>query len=1845
MKTKFKILILTLILSVSLIPNAFADFGDTIPASDVYNSIYTPIRPGIDFSQDASGLTYPSFNNFYNNPKLTKDFGNGTTEQDERYFLLGRYCPQGVCTGELETLVGQEPPTNNDSYFYNTLQRNELKAGDEIEFMVYFHNNGKDPFETTASTYAKDVEISIDFDNILDPSDASILRPVASIYSPDNVYKTTSGSVINSKTATDDMQIKRVSPYLSLEAVDQIHLMIPKANQTTGDTENWLITDIDSNGTVPFFYFDENGDIQSYTTDITPSFSDNKVSLTFDQLPGCFRFSGFVFFRAKVVENMPVCDDLTITAVDTVLNGTPTKRYSAEAHFSDNITPPGIKFVWTTTDPDGQFVTMTNGVTHVYDMQAILDPNENVYYSGPQNGTVLVNIDSTTYDENKLQNTCEDRFTIEAPVCTNLVLETEKTTINGETAYLLKTESTFSPNTIPVGSEIVFTANDPNAKFVDQNGNDLTNIHNSTLVGYSTTTETTNSIYYIGDAEGDIMVKSPDGQTYVDCTEHFTPDLAPVCTEIQVNHNDPIEEKVVTTFTSQSLNSDGEIFDGQITYSVDEGYGFFMTEQCAILNSSSHPIDYQFGESIVKKENIFNPHLFQANTMYNLTDIQKASIINEVNIQKEVKKLMLPKITQPVITQPIIGQPIQPIFTKPTVEQPIFSKPGLDGIYTPSIPKIDAKYLCAGETTITVDAGETVYFYGEKSSDGANVVHIDTENTNVLNCQEDYPIIAKPVTPDLPICTGLTFTNVETIVNGQNGFLINANPIFTPTYYKGTDELKPVSILWETTDANGVFYTNENNTLTVHPSPYLQESTVIENAQGQRHLFADVYYVGTENITETVTVNLATYDADGIPYEICKGEFDIEPIPQELVCLNIDVYNYIDILNPQRLITIQSGETYVLNTNVEYSQIVSDGKTVYSSDSGVFIVIPKSTNVTNTQTSINIALQIADQILANGFTRSDLNTTSLPQRVEVEDGSYVILITTQDSEESNNALLIQALDRTEERCIETFPLLNSLVCIDLEVYDWTIPENPSMLSNLQAGTVYELTSNVDYSKNTTDSETTYSSDYGVFIAVPQSNSIITDNINLTTIREIALELQNRNFSSTTNTSLSNEITVQDGQTVFFITYADAATTTTGLIVTATGSTEEDCTKVYPLTQAPQNQACLDLIIVKPAGNWDNNDFTDNSEQKFEIEVQTNPSQYISELEFLWEVDPSTTGDWSKGSTTDSSDTDPFVNYLRNIDEQDEPQVTVTAIDTNTNQELPTCIARKNYEYQDQEPEINKYVYDVKAEDFRSTINIGGKATDEEGNWINQWLDPDFRYVNYLIEFIPNSARSAQIWEQYLNNAIIEGSLDGELDYLDMAILVEPNDNRNPYVIYATENFDENRYLNEQIGEERFDDYTDYNKNLSDLEDKYKCENANSDVVCIAEDFNDIEDMFKDGEAITFDNLNEAGRVYIIIQTENQTVITDDRCKELENTDGCGEVFDNTIHFEGNRRNLDSNFDIRDNEYEGTDSAQVIVICPYIITREGGDVFFKDILDTGVDVEYCSPVSSTPGTVVKPPRPPNQTTPSTGSDANVEDIVYKIPTHDICKLSNTEEGQLEEYKNVLKNFSSSICEMEADVSASWTETNITAKIKANIEKISRFGKVETFVKLISQNDLSSKGFTNLKSGVFVIEGNNLEIGNGTNDYLIKSSSEISSAQTFIVKGGDLIINSNIRYDDSQVDPLKPESFPSVAFIVIDGNIKISNNVTHIDGILMAVDSEGAEDGKIMALESLPTFENQLLVNGSMIGDVYDIFFKRRAIGDPLKDEGSITVKYDQRMLLNTPPGLSELIDLSQLKIAK
>jgi len=377
---------------------------------------------------------------------------------------------------------------------------------------------------------------------------------------------------------------------------------------------------------------------------------------------------------------------------------------------------------------------------------------------------------------------------------------------------------------------------------------------------------------------------------------------------------------------------------------------------------------------------------------------------------------------------------------------------------------------------------------------------------------------------------------------------------------------------------------------------------------------------------------------------------------------------------------------------------------------------------------------------------------------------------------------------------------------------------------------------------------------------------------------------------------------------------------------------------------------------------------------------------------------------------------------------------------------------------------------------------------------------------------------------------------------------------------------------------------------------------------------DLNGDFKSNNPITLKNLS-APTVTIEYTLTNKSVVTSNSCTQILADNGCGETFNNTIKLLGT-----SSYSSQ------SSSATVIALCPYIITRGSGDVFFHEEPNVGSNLT-CANLQNSLGIIIKPIKHPD-TTPNTGIGQYTEERNLAVATHDVCK----QQTGIKEYDNsVAPNFSSSICKMESDVSKVWQEPYINKTIVDNAIKIGRW-------KIENGGDINAIKQKMSAQGVIVING---DLTIPTSGFEVKGETNIPAAQTYIIKG-NLIIKGDIKYNDASLVVTNPKTIPSVAFVVINGDITINQNVKTLDGIYVALsDKANPTKGQIKSDGTVTT--NNLTVRGSLVGDVSNLFLNRRGLGNPYKDEGAIAINYDERLILNTPPGLSNFLDIAQMKI--
>ncbi|MFH1533794.1 MAG: hypothetical protein ABID64_02590 [Nitrospirota bacterium] len=1692
-----KSLIVGLICSVLITTTALAV---TIPNE----SRFFPEREGVPYVHGEQGFPYPTFNNFINNPNIL----SGGRAGDERQFLVGKHCVGGVagCPGEL---------------YFNTLTQ-PLQEGDVVRFELYFHNNAEDPYDggSVGSPNAEDVRVGVQFNDIVDPVYDDLLRPKGFIYADNNQYlvdpddkdnvtvNQSTGKISSNHELFRDANTNSVIRY----AYDDMQTFIAEYGMYLEPVEGstWLTMLLDDGNSV---YFDgpitgptnltfETVDPNTVTLLATPGIDSNKIFLDFEELPGCFRYSGFVYFDAIVKVEEPICDELLVDHPETIYEGTHS-RFNSSALNTDGDNFESDIIYWV---DEGYGTLSLNPPTDVP-----ANPSdyifERVFNLLPINP---IQVQLFTFKEviNKIAETgILDR-------------------LFGNVAHAITLEPAIDPGEL-------FGGQDPEIFFNLPDITQLT-VPQGTPVYLTATNPGIHGVFHAKTVDSEVAT----------CARDF--DILPyrVCEEILVDHHETIaDDGTLSQFAAVSLNPAEDIFYGKITYSVDPGYGqFFETKPTGYDdNTSQYIVEIPAGT-------------FPA-------PVPQGGWCSDVGSQNSPGGSIDPGVfilPEGQIAPEIMGdwfwEGIDPGILGGWAEQNegLFLDPGvmLEG----GIMEMGGEIMEMGAIqgfnsvlhaanaeaidpyTINVSPGQTVWFL--PAQPGVDVIHVSTNCTNSTECGRDFSI--EPVVENA--CASLEIISSTQPLELSN--TLTTNLIVVSTDLNGDPLPNNTQLQW-TTDTGATF-------------SYAQVSSL-------NSIIAELIEIITANnfqTTGTITVEMADIN-DPLYSAICT---DSIPVSELLICTDITVQD-----SGVTLVELNPGELYELTADAAYSGTPASEEVTYTSTQGLFLG-PVSTNPL-----IRLATRtLVNDILAGTISSNWINEpipasllAQLSQSITVNDGELVFFVTFTDAT-GTDALTVQATNRGEAACVKSYDMaVQDQPCESIEVTYSPTPFNP------EVGTIIVVQPGIygDWA-----GEFTFSAPNGTF-SVPGGAPKL-------------------NFTQT--------------EAAGGITYIPDANPTDAdeITITATGPLNGGGVCNYVISPNPEDVECLDLSIVQPAGIWDEDDFTDNDEQRFRIEVETDPAGFEDTLTYRWEEDENSSASF-RYSTTDHTSSNPLINYLEDINTNDDASVTVYAVDENGDP-IAACRDTANFNVDDDNPGIDKVVYDPISRDWENVVNYGGR--DDDGDFI----DPKYEWITYLSVFDPDGVSEAQLWEDELDDGNIEsanlGSAGGELLFQGMIIAVEDN-NGDQYVIYQDAGFETGRFRNEDdILDTDLEDFEDFDED--DLEDKYDCDTGSeNDRVCI-EDYEDALINFQRGDHVEFQNMEDTKYMYVFYQMENRTEIDEEFCKTMiEDFGTCGEEFENEINFE------------TPEGHEGKDNAKVVVVCPYILVREGGDIFFHDAIDTGIDVSACYEVEGGEGGTYRPTKEDDGDVVSTGQGEAEGEVTLIAPSHDLCKISNTEESDLEAYRNIFKNFSSSVCEMETEVAEQWKEVHINNAIKANIEKLARFGVQNTIT-----NEIHN--ITTLQNGVHITTG----------DLTIDSRFDVpAGARTYIVQGADLIINANVLYNDNAagVDITKPTTIPSVAFVVIDGNIIIDGDVTHLDGIYMAVDTEGDEDGMITATE---VSYKLLTIQGSLVGDIYELYKNRKGVGDPLKDESSITVKYDQRILLNTAPGLNELIDISQLEVA-
>jgi hypothetical protein len=323
-------------------------------------------------------------------------------------------------------------------------------------------------------------------------------------------------------------------------------------------------------------------------------------------------------------------------------------------------------------------------------------------------------------------------------------------------------------------------------------------------------------------------------------------------------------------------------------------------------------------------------------------------------------------------------------------------------------------------------------------------------------------------------------------------------------------------------------------------------------------------------------------------------------------------------------------------------------------------------------------------------------------------------------------------------------------------------------------------------------------------------------------------------------------------------------------------------------------------------------------------------------------------------------------------------------------------------------------------------------------------------------------------------------------------------------------------------------------------------------------------------------------------------------------------------------------------------ATVQQFCQYILTRAAGDIFLETDLNAGVDIRKCSKYTTTPGLVVVPAPP---STPSIVSTGTATSNIFTIE-HEICTegQAGTLSSDLQKYYGqTVSGLSSQICEVKLKPGTAWQQSTITNNIKENKTRISRWDAD------YENQDINMSTITRLNpeeyasKEVYRIKGGNLTIDE---PYTLSDS---EGAKTFIIEDGDLIIKNDIKYGPCNKAFCTVSDIASLGFIVLNGNVIVDNDVTEISGVYFVQEGDNvsgtSQTGRLVSDPSDVPSENQLFIYGSVYGDIRPLFLNRVFAGDPALGGAGIVVRFDERIILNTPPGLRDVLSFSQGEVAR
>jgi hypothetical protein len=1835
-----KILIPSLLGVLAIITTASA--ADFSSFTDYWQSNHSPDRTEIEYidPDDAgdgmAGLEYTSFNNFYNNYYLDQvknaPYDYRGREGREVKLLNGYNCKDEACPAFRGRKLFNTPAIDADCPEDGDCTFEQTEDGDTILFEVYYHNNADDPYDggIYQGSIAQNAKIGVnlnensDFWDINPDDPYALMRPRSFITADNNYYYTDPRNPGSSerltypdgiwagdpiRTVSDDMQLlvdKEANPdfeLLSLE-IDPTEMWLvlsDDANATGMETITYTTPDskkielIKGNAMIPGAE-----DITwpsttiTYTTDtgpvsvvVTPHMSlDSKTAwVHFDKVPGCFRYAGFLYIKANVTKEIPP-QDLTNKCKQLTFQDPST---GMEPVSTCDIVPNKTEFTLRLTMEDAEQLPPSQ-----YSYVTIQTQTDAYGRLGIEQG------DGSVQEIN--------------PINPVPVYEFPKKYVIPVRSYQQEaTDGMFYINGIYEGLGAL------DAYFSDANGEEILRID--------------------FDSEGDLLNIEYGSNK---ACKGYTPTCDDTCSKLITNAPSVYPVGSLSEMQAQAQNyyNNGP-WESVVYYGIAKGHGsFFSNPEDLFVAYPDAYLNYNLRSVQDHSLNIPLEPSFFTNILYDTLFLLEEAFGGAQGGNEQASLMFANAMLALNPFDPgTIGEALEPLDP-----------------FSPDLPAGIQYFIDPAVYDIySANHWEPVWLYAEQ--EGAEVIAVEGYNTDYAACQARFDITAPRQCSEIDFSTQAiggedTPTDNPTCLDTGERLLVELDDITLDDGYQVDIYNDDYIIEWSTTPAEeGLFWdlaTGESG------NPFQSSSYQI------------VYSGNAEVHAELISVG-------GVPEEstVCKWEKDV-PLC-EYGCADLDIQfqdgtdtmfvgedKYFDIT-----VTGTDGNDYP--TDIRWSSLVGGNLRFNGAYSPIDLTqyphIYESTypdsNIGRAQEPTRAGTILAEAVLASKVCRDTLNVTwpdnvceNLTYTATNKDGGvytnpaglHFEEETIQQVVADNEPLL--ALDGeitySEDYAAPVITYSSDYGCFREGMQPlgagglpvpWWIPSGECLpeLTASQDTRVF-FYPDADLLASPTGSEfyedvivmTAYGSDPD---AEPDCTKTISFHItrDLQTCESIALRSDPSPFTAadpthihvienqsalgeytgdfyfrtdrgqitnlaTNNTApglhLDFATSIDPNNEVYLIGGEPAPGQSTTLLVEAVDEGGEACVATLTYTEPIiPPEACISLDIISPP-----NGFTvdETTSEDVEIAVVGNPEEYT----YHWETHNNQAAYWDKQGTT--SGVGYQFNTVNLLTAGTCIEVYVEGYTEGTACWDQVCSRTKGGGEGEGEtdPKLNKWVSLKNEDDFETTINI----------------DMEAEAVEYKIKFEAGSkTKSVDIKDSAMTERKIYGTKGGYLEYTPPSLEITHVRSENP-----TKMLTESKYCEYVVDEESGDIDLESNEPcLGRYEDNYN-------------GHNDVQSDWVAGKYIFITNLKKNDDIEITYSMFNHTAIDEEFCRELNPAiDGCGEEFVNKAESQEYKDEEGTKEDEHD-----TDSTKVIITCPYILTRTSGDTFFNSDLATGADVAYCAPQKNIVGPIIKPRPPREKTVTSTGQGDAVRPTVLSIPSHNICKFSNVPGyNSLPGYDNPLKNFSSTICEMEAEVAEEWTKAYVVNSITSNVEKITFWNKNQTQPTLSSSPAETSNRIYKWEDSDLTIEGSNGD------PFVVDQF-----AQTYIITGsGDLHITSDIVYDQANIlqQILKPKTVPSAAFIVLDGDIIIDSDVKELWGTFIAVNGEIKADGKVS--------KTQLIIHGSLIGDVTDLFSNRQYVGNINKDEGSVTIKYIENILLNTPPGLSQLMDVTRLRV--